>query len=163
MTTKEAKKAGFRKAKHKPCDMPDEMTFNGVKCHRLSDDEQHKDGDIPVDGSQTHRFGSVWYRPVESHETPLGETQAKEVVTDETQPKVGNKYHRTIHGVIGGSIVVDVYNVIDAFGVTCPACQHAIKKLLCAGLRNKGSRLQDLSEAAESASRAVTLEKQREQ
>ena len=73
--------------------------------------------------------------------------------------KVGNKYHRTIHGVSEGSLVIDVYNVLEAFGVTCPACQHAIKKLLCAGLRNKGSRLQDLNEAAESASRAVTLEK----
>lgn len=87
MTTKEAKKAGFRKAKHKPCDMPDEMTFNGAGYRRLADNEQHKDGDIPVDGSQTHRFGSIWYRPAESHETLLGETQDKEVVTEETQDK----------------------------------------------------------------------------
>ena len=203
MTTEEAKKVGFRKAKHKPCDMPDEITFNGAEYRRLADNEQHKDGDIPVDGSQTHRFGSIWYHPVESHETPVGETQAKEVVTDETQhspsrplsdaefknlvgrmslsqlydalkangvklegiglepKKVGNKYHRTIHGVAGGSLVVDVYNVLDAFGVTCPACQHAIKKLLCAGLRNKGSRLQDLTEAEVSVKRAVELEQQR--
>jgi hypothetical protein len=154
-------------------------------------------------------------KSVESHETPVGETQGREVVTDETQhspsrtlsdaefknlvgrmslpqlydalkangvklegiglepkkvdeqsvleeaAKVGNKYHRTIHGVIGGSIVVDVYNVLDAFGVTCPACQHAIKKLLCAGLRNKGSRLQDLTESKRSVERAVELEQQR--
>jgi len=79
----------------------------------------------------------------------------------EEAAKVGNKYHRTIHGVIGGSIVVDVYNVLDAFGVTCPACQHAIKKLLCAGLRNKGSRLQDLTESKRSVERAVELEQQR--
>ena len=87
MTNEEAKKAGFRKAKHKPCDMPDEMTFNGAGYRRLADNEQHKDGDIPVDGSQTHRFGSIWYRPAESHETLLGETQDKEVVTEETQDK----------------------------------------------------------------------------
>lgn len=132
-------------------------------------------------------------KPVESHETPIGETQVKEVVTDVTRcdtasessrafnlgyglgladtcasdakPKTaaptGNKYHRTIHGVSGGSIVVDVYNVLEAFGVTCSACQHAIKKLLCAGLRNKGSRLQDLTEAEASVKRAVELEQQR--
>ena len=89
-------------AKHKPCDMPDEITFNGAEYRRLADNEQHKDGDIPVDGSQTHRFGSIWYRPVESHETLLGETQGKEVVTDETQPKpscdaVSHPSHYTSH------------------------------------------------------------------
>ena len=56
------------KAKHKPCDMPDEITFNGAGYRRLADNEQHKDGDIPVDGSQTNRFGSVYYRPIA--ETP---------------------------------------------------------------------------------------------
>lgn len=98
MTNEEAKKAGFRKAKHKPCDMPDEMTFNGVKCHRLSDDEQHRDGDISVDGSQTHRFGIVWYRPVESHETPVGETQGKKVVTGETQPTILEEAAKCVTG-----------------------------------------------------------------
>jgi hypothetical protein len=65
--------------------MPEKMELNGVKCHRLSDDEQHKDVDIPVDGSQTHRFGSVWYRPVASHKTPIRGTQAPLTSTDETQ------------------------------------------------------------------------------
>ena len=73
----------------------------------------------------------------------------------------GSKYHRTIHGVSEGTAIVDVYNVLEAFSVTCPACQHAIKKLLCAGLRGKGSRLQDLTEAAASITRAIELEKQR--
>jgi hypothetical protein len=78
---KQAKQA----KQEKPCDMPEKMELNGVKCHRLSDDEQHKDVDIPVDGSQTHRFGSVWYRPVASHKTPIRGTQAPLTSTDETQ------------------------------------------------------------------------------
>lgn len=58
----------------------------------------------------------------------------------------GNKYHRRIPSVedIGGSTIGDVYSVLEAFQVTCPARQHAIKKLLCAGLRGKGDSLQDL-------------------
>jgi hypothetical protein len=73
----------------------------------------------------------------------------------------GNKYHRTINGISGGSAVVDVYCVLEAFNVTCPARQHALKKLLCAGLRGKGDSIQDLTEARESVDRAIVLEKQR--
>ena len=53
--------------------------------------------------------------------------------------------------------MVDVYDVLVAFGVTCPARAHAIKKLLCAGLRDKGPELQDLEEAASAVFRAVDL------
>lgn len=61
---------------------------------------------------------------------------------------VGKKYLRTIYSPIdGSSIKVDVYAVLEAFGVTCSARQHAIKKLLCAGLRGKGSELSDLDDA----------------
>lgn len=61
-----------------------------------------------------------------------------------------------------GSIRIDdVYCVLDAFNVTCPARQHAIKKLLCAGIRGKGNATQDLTEAADAVRRAIELEKQR--
>jgi hypothetical protein len=78
---------------------------------------------------------------------------------------VGNKYLRTIYSPIDGtSIQVDVYAVIEAYAVTCPARQHAIKKLLCAGLRGKGSELQDLEEAFNSCGpRAIDMQKLREQ
>lgn len=77
--------------------------------------------------------------------------------------KTGNKYHRRIFAVdsLEQSQTVDVYNVLDAFNVECPARQHAIKKLLCAGLRGKGDSLQDLREALEATERAVALEMQR--
>lgn len=73
----------------------------------------------------------------------------------------GNKYLRTIHSAVehGEAILVDVYAVLKAFGVTCPARQHAIKKLLCAGLRDKGSALQDLTETLAAVSRAIQLHK----
>jgi len=77
-------------------------------------------------------------------------------VSDE--PHTGNKYHRTIHGVDGSTALVDVYSVIEAFNVTCPARQHAIKKLLCTGIRGKGDAQQDLKETADAIMRARQLE-----
>ena len=77
-------------------------------------------------------------------------------------PDRGSKYHRTITQTIAGdthgcSVTVDVYDVLQAFGVDCPALQHAIKKLLCAGLRGAKSAEQDISEAANSCRRAIEL------
>ena len=74
----------------------------------------------------------------------------------------GSKYHRTIRQTLPGDthglcLTVDVYDVLQAFGVTCPALQHAIKKLLCAGLRGGKSAEQDIEEAANSCRRAIEL------
>lgn len=69
----------------------------------------------------------------------------------------GSKYLRTIRGQQDASAVVDVYDVLVAFNVTCPATQHAIKKLLCAGLRGKNSAVNDLIEARDAVSRAIDL------
>lgn len=71
----------------------------------------------------------------------------------------GSKYLRRITITSKGE--VDVYAVLDAFQVTCPARQHAIKKLLCAGLRGKGSPVQDLREARDVVDRAIELEEAR--
>jgi hypothetical protein len=77
-------------------------------------------------------------------------------------PDRGSKYHRTLTQTLQGdtcgcSVTIDVYDVLRAFGVTCPALQHAIKKLLCAGLRGAKSAEQDISEAANSCQRAIEL------
>jgi hypothetical protein len=75
----------------------------------------------------------------------------------------GNKYHRRISSVAGDTAgtVVDVYCVIEAFAVSCPARQHALKKLLCSGIRGKNDSVQDLIEARDAVERAITLERQR--
>ncbi len=52
-------------------------------------------------------------------------------------------------------IEVDVYEVLKAFNVTCPATQHCIKKLLAAGQREKGDRLADLKGAMAALNRAI--------
>jgi len=61
------------------------------------------------------------------------------------------------------ALTVDVYSVLEAFNVTCPARQHAIKKLLCTGLRGKGDSIQDLTETIVAVKRALSLELERSQ
>jgi len=73
-----------------------------------------------------------------------------------------SKYLRTIKDINSNVFVtVDVYSVLEAFGVTCPARQHLIKKILCTGIRGKGDSLQDLKEAQVALERAIKLEEQR--
>lgn len=76
----------------------------------------------------------------------------------------GKKYLRVIKSAIReeGFINVDVYAVLVAFKVICPARQHAIKKLLCAGERNKGNALNDLMDASAAINRAIELERDKE-
>jgi pyruvate/2-oxoglutarate/acetoin dehydrogenase E1 component len=73
---------------------------------------------------------------------------------------MNNKYLRELPAIVGdhGSAVYDVYSVLVGFNVVCPARQHAIKKLLCAGIRGKGDVLQDLIEALQAVERAIELE-----
>lgn len=69
-----------------------------------------------------------------------------------------SKYNREIRNKEDKSIVVDVYDVLVAFKVTCPARAHAVKKLLCAGIRGKGDAVQDLTEAVMAVERAREIE-----
>lgn len=52
---------------------------------------------------------------------------------------------------------IDVYRALDLFGVTHPAIQHAVKKLLCAGQRGTKDYERDLREAVDSINRALQM------
>lgn len=68
----------------------------------------------------------------------------------------GHKYRRLITPVDGGPpVVVDVYSVLQAFGVTCQARGHAIKKALLPGARGHKTARQDLEEAVVALRRAI--------
>ena len=62
------------------------------------------------------------------------------------------KYTKTIHGV-----PVDVYDVLQAWGVINPALQHLIKKALQCGQRGHKDNAQDLQDIIDSAVRAKEL------
>lgn len=83
------------------------------------------------------------------------EWNAQNPVGVRSPPHSGSKYLRTIQLQENR---VDVYAVLEAFNVTCPARQHAIKKLLCSGIRDKGDTKQDLNETLDAVKRAIELE-----
>lgn len=75
----------------------------------------------------------------------------------------GKKYLHSIHSAITEeSIQIDVYAVLKAFNVVCPARAHAIKKLLCCGNRGKGTEKQDLEGALAAINRAIDLQEEEE-
>lgn len=74
-----------------------------------------------------------------------------------TSTSFENKYDRKIIGKDGGECIVDVYDVLKAFEVKCPALQHLIKKALCAGLRGHKDIGTDLQDIIDSATRAKEL------
>lgn len=71
-----------------------------------------------------------------------------------TPPAKINKYEKRIKNT-----TVDVYDVLKAFDVTCPAMAHAIKKMLCSGQRGYKNTEQDKREAIASIERSIGLDK----
>ena len=69
-----------------------------------------------------------------------------------------NKYRKKLPARVVEQGEMDVYDVLVTFRVTCPAVQHAVKKLLCPGERGHKDRATDLREALVSIERAVQLE-----
>jgi hypothetical protein len=76
-----------------------------------------------------------------------------------------NQYNRLIEGIpfldsdgtrLDG-LFVDVYDVLKAFNVTCPALQHLIKKALNTGNRGHKDLETDLQDIIDSAIRAKAL------
>ena len=68
-----------------------------------------------------------------------------------------SKYEREISDRYGNVCHVDVYDVLKAYDVTCSATQHAVKKLLCTGIRGHKDGATDLIEAKDSITRAIEL------
>ena len=90
---------------------------------------------------------------IELQAEEVGIPEPVQLVDDEQDEAVSsNKYQRTIKGV-----TVDVYDVLAAFGVTCQARGHAIKKLLMAGQRGHKDEAQDLREAVQAIERSIEL------
>ena len=66
-----------------------------------------------------------------------------------------NKYQRQVP-----STTIDIYDILNAYRVTCHATQHAIKKLLQPGERGHKDKLTDLREALASVERAIQMAEQ---
>ncbi len=66
-----------------------------------------------------------------------------------------SKYQREIKP----GVFIDVYDVLKAYDVACPAMAHAIKKCLAPGQRGVKDSLQDKHEAITSIERSIEMEK----
>lgn len=106
-----------------------------------------------------------WWKTDKVHFILSEDTIRKDSGMDKNKNESGNKYLKRI--VINGDIVktdavhygyIDVYAVIEAFGVTCPAIAHAIKKLLLPGGRGDKDTLQDIKESKDAIVRAFDME-----
>lgn len=100
---------------------------------------------------------SLWSEPC------VGEANGTLAVSDPGFMTVDapNKYARKLYPLEGPPVQIDVYRVLDAFGVTDPAIQHAAKKLLMPGGRGPKGIVQDLEEAVFSIRQAIELMKQK--
>lgn len=96
--------------------------------------------------------------------TPEGFIDPPSIYDRPIQEHGGGKYLRTIYPADGkgGPIKVDIYCVIEAYGIRCPALQHALKKIVACGQRGKGSKIDDIHGVFDAMWRALELEKQRE-
>lgn len=52
---------------------------------------------------------------------------------------------------------IDVYRVLTLFEVHSPPIQHAVKKLLCAGIRGAKDQRKDIEEAIVALNRALEM------
>jgi hypothetical protein len=71
-------------------------------------------------------------------------------------PGPRNKYQREIKP----GVWVDVYDVLQAFNVRCPAMAHGIKKCLAPGQRGVKDSVQDKNEAIVSIKRSIEMEQE---
>jgi len=76
----------------------------------------------------------------------------------ENTDKPPSRYHKKL-GL--NEHFTDTYDINDAYGVTCTARAHAVKKLLLPGQRGTKTVLDDLREARQSVDRAIELEERR--
>lgn len=114
-------------------------------------DFAHHATDVNITSIYTTMDGLGFYGAVKEKEETLDKrytllARREPVATDDS------KYNRPCKG-----ITIDVYDVLKAFNVTCPALQHLIKKALAVGQRGHKDANEDLKDILASAKRAIEL------
>jgi hypothetical protein len=110
-----------------------------------------------IDELESYNLGLATESQNKSDLIDMLNAKLKGFTTQELARAAHNKYERELTDRFSNTCIVDVYDVLVAFNVTCPAIQHAVKKLLCTGIRGHKDSAQDLLEAKESITRAIEL------
>jgi hypothetical protein len=117
-----------------------------IEFLKKADDYEERPTQWPETDERINNIGLNRTEDDIGHYNELREAQSAQ------KAKAKSKYHRVIKGV-----EIDVYSVLKAYGVTCPAIAHAIKKLLLPGERHAKTWEQDINEAIASLERAKEL------
>lgn len=114
-------------------------------------DFAHHATDVNITSIYTTMDGLGFYGAVKEKEETLDK---RYTLLARREPVATNdsKYNRPCKG-----ITIDVYDVLKAFNVTCPALQHLIKKALAVGQRGHKDASEDLKDILASAKRAIEL------
>ena len=105
-----------------------------------------------------HWVNKFFERSGEDKQTYINEVERLK----EDKTMKDDKYNKTVTKGHGYKMILDVYDVLDAFEVKCPALQHLAKKALNAGNRGHKDTLTDIDDIIASALRAKELEIQRQ-
>lgn len=122
---------------------------------RVGDSVKSIKGNYGVGAVKSIRHDGICVVKMESgltYECHISDIKLDENLTDVIDKQ--NKYKRTVP-----STTIDIYDVLQAWEVTNPAIQHAIKKLLQPGQRGHKTREEDLQEALVSIERAIELDR----
>jgi hypothetical protein len=121
-------------------------SVNSIESLQRLEDYEERPTEWPETDERIDRIGRDRTEDDMGHYNELREAQSAQ------KAKAKSKYHRVIKGS-----EIDVYDVLKAYGVTCPAIAHAIKKLLLPGERHAKTWEQDINEAIASLERAKEL------
>ena len=120
-------------------------TLCAAECRMLGDDNGKTVNTVLYADSGTVQFFEYTDRTIDTS------------LVDHTTFDDGTKYLRTLGSLDGDLFDVDVYCVLKALALNNVGSEHTIKKLLCAGLRNKGSVQRDLQDCISAIVRARQL------
>lgn len=94
-----------------------------------------------------HEYNVVWQRRKESLNDKIATAEVAR------QEEKHSHYKKDVSHLN----VIDVYRVLELYGVESHAVGHAIKKLLCCGQRGAKGRKQDIQEAIDSLNRELEM------
>lgn len=117
---------------------------------------------LPYQKFKGESHGGIKLNPCNASEAHAKLNEIISKVKSEVK-KDGKKYHREIIGFCGTKVEIDVYRVLDAYNTGSASIDHAIKKLLCTGLRGHKDFVTDIDNAIESLEEAKMLYLQKQE
>ena len=132
-------------------------TFYKIGCDEIEILATHKSVTMP-DWVPDKKGFSVKIDPIDiMDDKPATKSEHGDTIEPSEKLKAAFDKPANKYKVLCKGVEIDVYDVLLAYGVTNPADQHAIKKMLMPGKRGVKGANQDRKEAIQSLERAIEL------